>query len=675
MGGMNVKKLFAVLQKIGKSLMLPVSVLPAAGLLLRFGQPDLLNIAYVAKAGDAIFTNLPMIFAVGVAIGFSGGEAVAALAAVVGQLILEAIIKVASSSAAAVLAAKVAAEQHITLAAFMNTTAYSDIVSKTTINMGVFGGICMGLIAGTLYNRFHDIKLPQILGFFGGKRFVPIITSVVAIIFGIIGVNIWAPIQSGINVFSQWADTSMFGPAFYAAGKRLLIPVGLHHMYYPAFLYQFGQYVSGGVTYFGDSSRYFHGDPTAGVFMASEYPILMFGLPGAAVAMIAAAKKEKRQQVAGMMISAAFVAFLTGITEPIEFSFIFVAPILFVFHVLAAFSSGIITSLLHIRLGYTFSASFIDYLLGFKFAGHPLLIWPIGIAYFALYFFVFYFTIKAMNIKTPGREDEDSSEVAPINAKGSERAARVLKAIGGKDNIEVLDACITRLRLTLKDVSKVDKGTLKALGAAGVLIAGNSAQAIFGTEAERIKDDIKAIIANGGIVETSKNGEISSKDEPSVDENKKVASGSCTLFNPVDGEIVELKQVPDDVFADKMLGDGFAVVPIGNEVYAPVDGEIKVLFPSKHAVAIVTDDGLEVLVHVGIDTVKLNGEGFVAHVKQEDKVKKGDLLLTFDHEIIKQKAKSIITPVIITNMNYVKDIDIKLGKKEHGESTAVITTK
>ncbi len=663
-----MKKLFAILQKIGKSLMLPVSVLPAAGLLLRFGQPDLLNIAYVAKAGDAIFTNLPMIFAVGVAIGFSGGEAVAALAAVVGQLVLEAIIKVASSSAAAVVATKVAAEQHTTLAAFMNTTAYSDIVSKTTINMGVFGGICIGLIAGALYNRFHDIKLPQVLGFFGGKRFVPIITSVVAIIFGIIGVNIWAPIQSGINVFAHWADTSMFGPAFYAAGKRLLIPVGLHHMYYPAFLYQFGQYVSGGVTYFGDSSRYFHGDPTAGVFMASEYPILMFGLPGAAVAMIAAAKKEKRQQVAGMMISAAFVAFLTGITEPIEFSFIFVAPILFVFHVLAAFSSGIITSLLHVRLGYTFSASFIDYLLGFKFAGHPWFIWPIGIVYFALYFFAFYFTIKATNAKTPGREDEDSENIIPINAKGSEKAARVLEAIGGKDNIEGLDACITRLRLTLKDISKVDKVTLKALGAAGVLIAGNSAQAIFGTEAERIKDDIKAIIANGGIVETSEHDEIS------IDANKKVLGASCTLFNPVDGEIVELKQVPDDVFADKMLGDGFAVIPTGNEVYAPLDGEIKVLFPSKHAVAIVTDDGLEVLVHVGIDTVKLNGEGFVAHVKQEDKVKKGDLLLTFDHEIIKQKAKSIITPVIITNMNYVKDIDIKLGKREHGESTAVITT-
>lgn len=670
-----MERLFSVLQKIGKSLMLPVSVLPAAGLLLRFGQPDLLNLAYVAKAGDAIFTNLPMIFAVGVAIGFSGGEAVAALAAVVGQLILEAVIKVASSNAAEVLAAKVASEQHMALAAFMKTAAYTDIVSKTTINMGVFGGICIGLIAGVLYNEFHNIRLPQVLGFFSGKRFVPIITAIAALIFGIAGVNVWTPIQNGINVFSQWADTSILGPAFYAAGKRLLIPVGLHHMYYPAFLYQFGEYVSGGVTYFGDSARYFHGDPTAGVFMASEFPILMFGLPGAATAMIMASKKEKRKQIAGMMTTAAFVAFLTGITEPIEFSFIFVAPILFVFHVFAAFSSGIVTSLLHIRLGYTFSASFIDYLLGFKFAGHPLLIWPIGIGYFAMYFFVFYFTIKEIDIKTPGRGDEDSLEVFHISSKGSEKAAKVLEAVGGKDNVEALDACITRLRFALKDVSRVDKDRLNALGAAGVLIIGNSAQAIFGTEAEKIKDDIKAIIANGVIAKNSDYNQISSNNESVLNENKKDESRSHTLFNPVDGEIVELEQVPDDVFSDKMLGDGFAVIPKGNKIYSPVDGKIKVLFPTKHAVAIVTDDGLEVLVHVGIDTVKLNGEGFTAHVKKEDKVKNGDLLLTFDSKIIKEKAKSVITPVIITNMNSVESISIDLGKKKHGKSVAIINIK
>ena len=665
-----MKKLFAILQKIGKSLMLPVSVLPAAGLLLRFGQPDLLNIPYMATAGDVIFTQLPIIFAVGVAIGFSGGEGVAALAAVVGQSILEGVIKVASAQAATAIAIKTAAQQNVTLAAFMTTPAYTEIVTKSKINMGVFGGIIIGLIAGFMYNKFFKIKLPQVLGFFAGKRFVPIITAISALIFAMIGVQIWGPIQNGINSLAQTASGSIFGPAFYAAGKRLLIPVGLHHMYYPAFLYQFGSYVSNGVTYIGDTARYFHGDPKAGFFMASEFPILMFGLPGAAIAMIAAARKERRQEVAGMMISAAFVAFLTGITEPIEFTFIFVAPILFVFHVLAAFLSGIITSLLHIRLGYTFSASFIDYLLGFKYAQHPWLIWLVGAAFFALYFVVFYFAIKIFNLKTPGREDDDEDDITPINVKGSEKATKILEAIGGKSNIDGLDACITRLRLNLKDVSLVDKKTLKALGAAGTLIAGNSVQVIFGTEAESIKDDIKGIIS--GVSKVSSPKPIKSlKSEIKVESNK----GSFEIFNPIEGEITDLINVPDQVFSEKILGEGFAIIPTGNKVCAPATGILTVLFPTKHALAITTEDGLEILVHIGIDTVKLNGEGFAAHVKQGDKVNKGDLLITFDASILKEKAKSLISPVIITNMNIVENVKVDFGNKKLGEKVAVVTTR
>lgn len=638
-----MKKLFAVLQKIGKSLMLPVSVLPAAGLLLRFGQPDLLNMPYMETAGNVIFQNLPMIFAVGVAIGFSNGEGVAALAAVIGEFILEGIIKVAGTN------------------------------SGTSINMGVFGGIIIGLMAGYLYNRFHNIRLPQVLGFFGGKRFVPIITSLAALIFAIIGVKLWMPVQNGINMLAQAASSSILGPAFYAAGKRLLIPVGLHHMYYPPFLYQFGKFVSGGVTYFGDSPRYFHGDPKAGIFMASEFPILMFGLPGAAIAMIAAAKKKNRKRVSGIMISAALTAFLTGITEPIEYSFIFVAPVLFVFHVLAAFSAGIVTSLLHIRLGYTFSASLIDYLLGFKYAGHPWLIWPVGIAYFAIYFAVFYFGIKMFNLKTPGRDDEeddDDSVSMPLNIAVSEKAERVLKAIGGKDNIEILDACITRLRLTLKNTGIIDKKALKSLGAAGVMIAGSNAQIVFGTEAERIKEEIKAIISGIRTEKTIKDEKVSLPEEV-----KEAASSEFILASPVDGEIVDISRVPDAVFAEKTLGDGFAVLPSGNKVYAPADGDITVLFPTKHAFAITAEGGLEILVHVGIDTVALNGEGFTAHVNQGDKVKKGDLILTLDTELIEKMGKSIITPVIITNMNIVKDINIEFGNKYHGDKTAVVTTK
>lgn len=678
-----MKKLFATLQKIGKSLMLPVSVLPAAGLLLRLGQPDLLNMPYMATAGDVIFGNLPMIFAVGVAIGFSGGEGVAALAAVVGQYILEGIIKIASESAAAAAAKIAAAAQGVSLEAFMKTSEYTQIVAVNKINMGVFGGIIIGLVAAVLYNKFHNIKLPQVLGFFAGKRFVPIVTAVAALVVAFVGVEVWPFLQKGINSFSFWASTSVFGPAFYAAGKRLLIPVGLHHIYYPAFLFQFGEFVSNGVTYFGDSARYFHGDPTAGVFMASEYPILMFGLPGAAIAMILAAKKENRKAVSGMLVSAAFVSFLTGITEPIEFSFIFVAPVLFVFHVVAAFASGIITSLLQIRLGYTFSASFIDYVLGYKFSGNGLIIWPVGIAFFALYFAVFYFGIKAFNIKTPGREDGTTEGGAAVkDVKGLEKAAKVLQAIGGKENIKVLDACITRLRLTLADTKAVDKSALKGLGAAGVMEAGDSVQVIFGTEAERIKDDIKKLMENEALLKDAlKEKEIELNDvdlKRDFKEETKESEGKTsteTFLSIADGKVIPLEEVPDAVFSQKLLGDGFAVDTTGNEILAPIDGEIAVLFPTKHAVAIAGENGLEVLVHIGIDTVELQGEGFESHVNIGDKVKKGDLLVTVDREKILAHGKSLVTPVIITNMDRVDSLDVTFGLEAKGEECAKVNVK
>lgn len=637
-----MKKVFSVLQKIGRSLMLPVSVLPAAGLLYRIGQDDLLGkygaaFKYLATAGDAIFGNLPLIFAVGVAIGFSGGEAVAALAAVVGQMILQSVMDVAGKN------------------------------GGIPINMGVFGGISIGLISAILYNRYHKIRLPQVLGFFSGKRFVPIIVSVVALIFAVISVNIWGPIQQVIDIFAKWASTSVLGPAFYAAGKRLLIPLGLHHIYYPAFLYEFGSFTANGVKYFGDTSRFFHGDPTAGIFMASEYPILMFGLPGAALAMIAAAKPENRKKISGMMISAAFVSFLTGITEPIEFSFTFVAPILFVFHVFAAFSAGIVTSILHIRLGYTFSASAIDYVLGYKFAAHPLLIWPVGIVYFVLYFSVFYFAIKAMDIKTPGREEGEEVSLYTTNTVGLEKAAIILEAIGGRDNVEFLDACITRLRATLKNPRVIDKSILTAEGSAGILEAGNSIQIIFGTEAERIKDDIKSIMESKVYFKD--------KIKESKSEEESAALSEIHIANPIKGEVISLDKVPDEVFSGKMLGDGFAVRPLDNKVYAPVSGVIRVLFPTKHAVAIKTDEGIEVLVHVGIDTVKLGGEGFEVYVQKGDSVKRGDLLITFDKKIVEKKVKSLISPVIITNMDSIASISVRFGKLGKDKTAAKVVKK
>lgn len=660
-----MKKLFSILQKIGKSLMLPVSVLPAAGILLRLGQPDLLNMPYVATAGDAIFANLPMIFAVGVAIGFSGGEATAALAAVVGQFILQGVMEVAGDNFAQVAAEQIAKAQGIALDVFKNSAEYAEIVRLNKINMGVFGGIIIGLTAAILYNKYHNIKLPQALGFFAGKRFVPIVTSIASLIIAVIGVKVWPELQKGIDAFAQWASISPYGPALYASGKRLLIPVGLHHVYYPPFLYQFGEYISDGVSYLGDFARFYHGDSNAGIFMASEYPNIMFGLPGAALAMVLTAKKENRKAVAGMMGSAAVVAFITGITEPIEFSFIFVAPILFVFHILAAFVGGLATKFLGIRLGYTFSASAIDYVLGFKFAGNPLLIWPLGIAFFILYFVVFYFVIKKFNIATPGREDSEESEQIVIkNLTKDDRAVKVLEALGGKNNIKELDACMTRLRLNLVDTSKVNKNTLKALGSAGIMEAGNSVQVIFGTEAERIKDDIKNVINNS--YEHLEEKEHYNKKEDLKDDIKEEI-----ILTPIEGEIVELEKVPDEVFSQKMLGDGFAIKVKGDKVYAPIEGEISVMFPTKHAIAITTKNGLEILIHVGIDTVELQGEGFISHIKQGDIVKKGDLLLTVDKEFIKSKGKSLITPVIVTNMEKVESIEIFKGENTNKKAAVV----
>lgn len=630
-----MKRLFAALQKIGKSLMLPVSVLPAAGILLRFGQPDLFNMPFIAKAGDVIFTNLPMIFAVGVAIGFSGGEGVAALAAVVGQLIFEGIMGMAKT------------------------------------NMGVIGGVLVGIISGILYNKYHKIRLPQVLGFFGGKRFVPIITSIAVIIFSMVVVVIWPSIQKNIDIFARWACSSYLGPAFYAAGKRLLIPVGLHHIYYPIFLYQFGSYIGAdGIKYFGDTARYFHGDPAAGIFMASEFPILMFGLPGAAMAMIAAAKPKNRKKISGIMISAAFVAFLTGITEPIEFSFIFVAPILFVFHIVAAFSSGIVTNILGVKLGYTFSASAIDYLIGYKFAKHPLLLLPIGLIYFILYFAVFYTVIKAMNIKTPGRE-EDEELSSKFQGADLEKAALILEAVGGKENIEVIDSCITRLRLTLKNSSMVNKPMLKESGASGIFDVGENIQIIYGTEAESIKDDIKAIIEDRKQYKKSITNTNSIKEKYAYEQK---TSSELTLLNPIEGEIIKLEEVPDIVFSEKLLGDGFAVIPKDNKVYSPVDGTIRVLFPTKHAIAIKTEEDIEILVHIGVDTVSLNGEGFTTHVQQGDKIRKGDLMISFDKELLEKNVKSLISPVIITSMDMISKIDIDFGYAAKGTKVAKVFT-
>ena len=477
------KKSFSLLQRIGKSLMMPVSVLPAAGLLvalsrLMMGGADASSVTSLDagllavlgrvfyEAGIAVFANLPLVFAIGVAIGFAGGAGVAGLAATVGYVGMINVLN--------------------------GLQEIRGIENK--IDMGVFGGIYMGLLAAYLYNRFHKTKLPQVLGFFSGKRLVPILTAFAALISGVAFAFIWPPIQANINAFGIMVSESTYGPAFYAAGKRALIPFGLHHVYYQPFLYEFGQFTTAtGEVVRGEFTRYFAGDPTAGRFMAAEFPIMLFGLPAACLAMWLRAKPEKRVAVGGVLLSAALTSIITGITEPIEFAFIFVAPLLFVFHVGAAFLSGILTNLFEIRAGYTFSASLIDLGLSYFNAQNIIMLFVVGLIIGALYFCAFYFLIPIFNFKTPGREDEDVE--VEKNLTTSDKAKKVLAALGGKENIMNIDACITRLRLTVNNEEQVNSDELKKLGAAGVLkIGGGNIQAIFGTEAEILKDEIKTLL-------------------------------------------------------------------------------------------------------------------------------------------------------------------------------------
>ncbi len=480
---------FKYLQRLGKALMMPVSVLPAAGMLVGIGRLLMNREQIWVKIGKvmfngglSIFDNLPLIFAIGVAIGFSR-EMVSALAAGVGYTVYKRVLGVMSNLI------KLTGE---------NGGGIQEI------NTGVFGGIIIGILAAYSYKRFYDTNLPAYLGFFSGKRLVPIITTIFSLLLAVVLSFIWPVIQIWINKFARFAMQSSLGPAFYAAGKRALIPVGLHHVYYPPFLYEFGRYTTeAGRVLRGGTARYFAGDPSAGYFMASEFPLMLFGLPAACIAMYLRAKPRRKKEIAGIMTTAALTSFLTGITEPIEFSFVFVAPLLYVFHVVGGFLSGLLTKLFNIRLGYTFTASIIDYFLGISNAGNAWLLWGIvGPIIGVLYFTVFYVAIPAFDLKTPGREEiELDSQKAEEKEQNNEqeinnqsRPALVVKALGGKENIESIESCITRLWVEVKNNAKVNEDKLKELGASGVMKWGEGVQVMFGPETSVLKDKIDKLL-------------------------------------------------------------------------------------------------------------------------------------------------------------------------------------
>ncbi|ATO49694.1 glucose-specific PTS transporter subunit IIBC [Brevibacillus laterosporus] len=658
------KKIFGVLQQVGKALMLPVAILPAAGILLAFGNalqnPALLEqlpflsgpaIQLVAKvmeeAGSIIFGNLALLFAVGVAIGLAGGEGVAGLAAIIGFLIMNQVMGVFLG---------------VTAEMAQTDKAYAMVLGIPTLQTGVFGGIIMGVIAANLYRKFYNIELPPFLGFFAGKRFVPIVTAVAALLTGLVLIFIWPPIQSALNAFSHVMLESNPTLAAFVFGliERSLIPFGLHHIFYSPFWFEFGEYVSkAGQLVRGDQAIFFaqvkdNVELTAGTFMTGKYPFMMFGLPAAALAIYHTARPENKKMVAGIMGSAALTAFLTGITEPIEFSFLFVAPVLFAIHAVFAGLSFMVMQILNVKIGMTFSGGVIDYLL-FGVLPNKTQWWlviPVGLVLAVIYYFGFRFAIQKWNLKTPGRQDEEEAQTGTSQSSGL--AADVLEALGGSANISNLDACITRLRVSVNDSKNVNKEQLKRLGAAGVLEIGNNIQAIFGPKSDQLKEQIKDVMAGRTPVEKP-----ASKPAPqSVSEQ---TSSSTVFVSPLEGKMLELKDVPDQVFSQKMMGDGFAIEPTNGEVVSPVDGTIVTFFPTKHAIGIAANDGREILIHFGIDTVKLEGEGFEALAQEGDKVTAGQPLLRVQLADVVEKVPSVITPIIFTNLQEGEQVIVKPG--------------
>lgn len=685
---MMFKKLFGVLQRVGKALMLPVAILPAAGLLLGIGNmlvnPDFLQyvpalendvvqaIANVLmNSGQIVFDNLSLLFAVGVAIGLSGGEGVAGLAAIIGFLVMN-----------VTMGTVIGVNDYILS---QGDFSYASVLGIPTLQTGVFGGILVGILASSMYKRFFKIELPSYLGFFAGKRFVPIMTAVTSLILGLALTLVWPPIQHGLNYVSQsMIDTNKTLAAFiFGTIERSLIPFGLHHIFYSPFWYEFGTYVDkAGELVRGDQRIFMQQlrdgvEFTAGTFTTGKYPFMMFGLPAAALAIYHEAKPHNKKLVGGLMLSAALTSFLTGITEPLEFSFLFVAPLLFAVHAVFAGLSFMTMHILNVKIGMTFSGGFIDYVL-FGIIPNRTAWWlviPVGLALAVIYYFGFRFVIRKFNLMTPGRE-EDTGEVEDTNTEavsktGDDLPRNILSALGGKENIAHLDACITRLRVEVKDKSGVDKTRLKKLGASGVLEVGNNIQAIFGTRSDTIKSQIQDVISGKTPAPTP----VAATPQPEEEQQAGEAGEAIIkedIVSPVNGELVDIIEVPDAVFSQKMTGDGFAFLSDDGKIASPVYGKVFNVFPSKHAIGIMSDGGKEVLVHIGVNTVKLKGQGFTVLVEEGDLVAAGQPIMEVDLEYVKAHAPSVMSPVIFSNLPEGSSVTLKKpGKVSIGDKDII----
>ena len=684
-------KIFGILQRVGRSFMLPIAVLPVAGLLMGLGSSftnettlatyNLLGImgpgtiawdvfTVLSACGGVIFDNLPLIFAVGVAIGMARAEKeVAALSAAVAFLVMH-------SAISAMIDVTGGVDQFI-------DGATASVLGITSLQMGAFGGIIVGLGTSALHNKFYKIQLPQALSFFGGSRFVPIISTVVFTFVGIAMFFVWQPVQQGINALGYAVSSAgPVGVFLFGMIKRLLIPFGLHHVFYLPFWQTAvgGSMEVAGQMVYGAQNIFFAqlADPTVTHFSTAgtwcftgEFVLYIFAFPGAALAMYLCAKDDRKKAAGGLLLSAALTSMLTGITEPLEFSFLFVAPLLFGVSAVFAGLAYMLCYLLNITVGLTFSGGFLDLFMFGILQGNDktswLLIIPLGIAFFAAYYVIFTILIKKLDLKTPGREEgeaetklytkadynarKEGEKDGAAGAATDERSAQITAGLGGAANIRDVDCCATRLRVTVHDGSKVDDALLKATGAAGVIKRGEGVQVVYGPQVNVIKTDLEAYLAAlPAQAAVAPEEETTATDAPE-ESIEREPSRTIVLGSPLTGEALSITACPDEVFAGKMMGDGACIVPAVGELVSPCDATVSFVFETKHAVGLVLEDGTEFLCHVGIDTVKLGGEGFTAHVAAGDVVKRGDKLLTFDLDLIRANAPSISTPVLVTSVD------------------------
>ena len=670
-------KIFGVLQRVGRSFMLPIALLPVAGLLLGIGSSftnETMLAAYglnsvihpgtliytildvMSQTGSAVFNNLALLFAMGVAIGMARKEKeVAALSGAVAYIIMNTAIQAMINAAGGVDA--------------MPANSTTTMLGITTLQMGVFGGIVVGLGVAALHNKFYKIELPQVLAFFGGTRFVPIISSIVYLVVGIAMFYIWPVVQSGIAALGALVLASGYAGTFiYGLLERALIPFGLHHVFYMPFWQTAvgGTAIIDGVTVTGAQNIFFAElasksttvfSVSATRFMAGKFPFMMFGLPGAALAMYQCAKPEKKKAAGGLLLSAALTAFLTGITEPLEFTFIFVALPMYAVHCVLAGLSFMLMHILNVGVGMTFSGGLIDLVLFGVMQGNAKTHWiwvvVVGAVYFVLYYIIFRFMISKFDYKTPGRDDAEEVKLytrADVNARSAASgstapagddpvSALIVEGLGGAANLSDVDCCATRLRCTVKDAALVRQDVLKASGASGVICKGNGVQVVYGPKVAVIKAKLEDYLENA-----PKTPAAPATPAPAAPAAKDTVLSAC-----LNGTVVPLADVKDEAFASGALGDGIAIEPTDGELVAPADGEISSTFETHHAVGMTTADGAELLMHIGIDTVKLGGKHFTYLVNEGDKVKKGQPLIRFELEAIKAEGYPVTTPLIVCN--------------------------